>query len=145
MRDRLAGYEKAITDFGLKPNVLHIPCNEMFQVKKYLKKNLNGNLNLDAVFFATNNLTQTALEVSKENNYNLVSHLGIMSFDDNDMFKIYPISISCISQPLFEISTKLMELMLVLLNKEYVAESTQNIILKAELIIRESTLRRNKI
>ena len=69
----------------------------------------------------------------------MINDLGIIAFDDNDMFKIYDPSITSVSQPLFEISSKLMELMLPLLKNKDVTEIPQKIMLKAELIIRESS------
>lgn len=144
MNDRLSGYEKALEESGLKSNLLQIPYNEISKgkVNDYIKKFLKVNADLDAVFFATNYLTQNGLEVFKEYNSNMLTNFGIMAFDDNDMFKIYPTSISCIAQPIHEISTKVLELLLQLLKRKDVAEITQNVILNTELIIRESSLKR---
>jgi LacI family transcriptional regulator len=142
MKDRLSGYEKAIEINDLKSNVLQIPYDKIFKGKDYIKDFLNDNTDLDAIFFATNYLAESGLEVFKENKRNLLSEVGIIAFDDNNMFKIYPTSISCVAQPLYDISSKLMELMLPLLKKKDVTETTQKIILKTELIIRESSLRR---
>lgn len=142
MKDRLSGYEKAIESKSLKSNVLQIPYDEIRKGKDYIKDFLNENSDLDAIFFATNYLAESGLEVFKENKRNLLNELGIIAFDDNNMFKVYPISISCVAQPLFDISSKLMELMLPLLKKKDVTETTQKIVLKTELIIRESSLRK---
>jgi LacI family transcriptional regulator len=144
MKDRLSGYKKAIEDNGLKSNVLQIPYDEIFKGKgnDYIKDFLDNNTNLDAIFFATNYLAESGLEVFKENKRNLLNELGIIAFDDNHMFKVYPTSISCVAQPLFDISSKLMELMMPLLKKKDVTETTQKITLKTELIIRESSLKK---
>lgn len=143
MKDRLSGYEKAIANNGLQSNVLQIPYDETFKGKEkdYIQDFLKHHTNLDAVFFATNYLTQSGLEVFKENSADLLNKLGIIAFDDNDMFKIYPTSISCVAQPLFDISSKTMELLLPLLKSKEALKMTQKIILKSELIIRESSLR----
>ena len=142
MRDRLSGYMKAVTEKKLKEITLQIPYGEINKGKgkEYIKDFLDQNPNLDAVFFATNYLAQSGLEVFKENNPKLINELGIIAFDDNDMFKIYDPSITSVSQPLTEISTNLMEVMLSLLKKKDVAENTNQLILKTELIIRESSL-----
>jgi LacI family transcriptional regulator len=142
MKGRLSGYEKAILEMGLKPNTLQIPFNEIIKGKgkDYIYNFLEQNKDLDAVFFATNYLAQSGLEVFKENNPRLVKDLGIIAFDDNDMFKIYDPSITSVSQPLQEISAKLMDLMLPLLKKKEGNEINHKIMLKTELIIRESSL-----
>ncbi|RUT67993.1 LacI family transcriptional regulator [Flavobacterium cupreum] len=142
MQDRLSGYRKAISYFGLNSTILSIPYNEMQQDKGQVKQFLSENTALDAVFFATNYLAQRGLEVLKEDNYSLIDRIGIISFDDHEMFNIYPITITCISQPMEKICSKLMEIMLVLLNSKDVLESTNKCILKSELIIRESTVKR---
>ncbi|MNY73581.1 hypothetical protein D3C86_2124020 [compost metagenome] len=56
------------------------------------------------------------------------------------MFKIYDPAITSVYQPLNEISTALMDVMLPLLKKKDVAEITHQIVLKTELIVRESSL-----
>ncbi|MNY55807.1 hypothetical protein D3C86_1918160 [compost metagenome] len=56
------------------------------------------------------------------------------------MFKIYDPAITSVHQPLNEISTALMDVMLPLLKKKDVAETTHQIMLKTELIVRESSL-----
>jgi len=143
MNARLSGYEKAIVENGLKPNLLLIPYSEVSNgnANNYIKDFLSNNVGLDAVFFATNYLTQTGLEVFKESKSDLLTDLGIMAFDDNDMFKIYPTSISCVAQPVNDISSKVMELLLPLLKRKDVTKGVQKIILNTELIIRESSLK----
>jgi LacI family transcriptional regulator len=142
MKGRLSGYEKAVEENGLKNNTLQIPFNEIIKGrgKEYVKDFFEKHTDLDAVFFATNYLAQSGLEVLKENNPKLIKDLGIIAFDDNDMFKIYDPMITSVAQPLIEISTKLMEVMLPLLKKKDVSETHHNIVLKTELIIRESSL-----
>lgn len=144
MQGRLAGYLKAINQNGIKPHTLEIPYNEVYKGKgkEHIKKFFDTERDLDAVFFATNYLTQTGLEIFKENNPSLINNLGIVSFDDNDMYKIYSPTITSVSQPLNEISTKLMEIMLPLLKKKDVTEVTHKVMVNAELVIRESSLKK---
>ncbi|WP_269234864.1 LacI family DNA-binding transcriptional regulator [Flavobacterium flavigenum] len=142
MEGRLSGYLKAINENGLKPHTLEIPYDEVYKGKgkEHIKKFFEAGTDLDAVFFATNYLTQTGLEIFKENNPSLIHDLGIISFDDNDMYKIYSPTITSVSQPLNDISTKLMEIMLPLLKKKDVTETVQKVMVNAELIVRESSL-----
>lgn len=139
MMDRLSGYEKAVLDFGLKSHILFIPHYEMQLGKEMIKEFLIENTNLDAVFFATNYLAQCGLEVFKENNYKLIECMGIISFDDHEVFKVCPTSISCVSQPLMEICSKLCEIMQLLLKNNDVSKLSQKYVLQSELIIRESS------
>ncbi|MWB96095.1 substrate-binding domain-containing protein [Flavobacterium sp. GA093] len=142
MKDRLLGYEKAIINNGLKPQILKIPYNETSdgKAKTFIKNFMVEAKDLDAVFFATNYLTQTGLEFFKETDPQLIQDLGIITFDDNELFKIYSPTITAVSQPLVEISNELMKLLLPLLKRKDIKEEpTKNILLQAELKIRESS------
>lgn len=143
MQGRLSGYVKAVNENGLKPIILEIPYDEVHKGKgkERIEKFFDKETSLDAVFFATNYLVQIGLEVFKENNPSLINNLGIISFDDNDMYKIYSPTITSVSQPLVEISTALMEVLLPLLKKEDGRMiEPHKIVLETELIIRESSL-----
>ncbi|MGO4773130.1 LacI family DNA-binding transcriptional regulator [Flavobacterium sp. W22_SRS_FK3] len=144
MQGRLSGYLKAVNENGLRSITLEIPYNEVYKGKgkEHIRKFFEKETSLDAVFFATNYLTQTGLEIFKENNPSLIDNLGIISFDDNDLYKIYSPTITSVSQPLNDISTKLMEIMLPLLKKKDVTETVHKVMISAELIIRESSLRK---
>ncbi|PKB15152.1 LacI family DNA-binding transcriptional regulator [Flavobacterium sp. 5] len=145
MQNRLFGYENAIVENNLKPHVLKIPYKEANdgKSKDFIKKFIDETKKLDAVFFATNYLTQAGLEAFKENNPEFIHSLGIITFDDNELFKIYSPTITAVSQPLEAIGNKLMELMLRLLKQKDVKEISEKIILNAELKIRESSQKRS--
>ncbi|TRW25334.1 LacI family transcriptional regulator [Flavobacterium zepuense] len=141
MQDRLGGYQKAMTKSGLNAQVLKIPyiATSDSRSKDYIRSFLKESKSLDSVFFATNYLAQTGLEVFKEDAPHLIHDLGIIAFDDNELFKIYDPTITSVAQPLFDISTELMKLLLPLLKRKDVKETTKNILLSAELKIRESS------
>jgi LacI family transcriptional regulator len=142
MRDRRHGYEKAVLEYKLKPQILKTPYNETRdgKSKEFISNFLKKLKNLDALFFSTNYLTQTGLEALKEKSAHLIQDIGIITFDDIKLFKIYTPSITAVSLLLRAISNALMNLLLLMLKHEYVKESTENILLKAELIIRESSV-----
>ncbi|KRD12417.1 LacI family transcriptional regulator [Flavobacterium sp. Root901] len=142
MGGRLNGYEDAVKTNGLKSNTLQIPFNEIIKGrgKAYIHNFLDTHPDLDSVFFSTNYLAQSGLEVLKEKNPKLIRDLGIIAFDDNDMFKIYDPTITSVSQPLVEMSIKLMDLMLPLLKKKEAGAPNQRVVLKTELLIRESSM-----
>ncbi|REG94805.1 LacI family DNA-binding transcriptional regulator [Flavobacterium aquicola] len=144
MKDRLSGYEKAIQSNTLKSAILRIPYDKILrgEGKKYIETFLLENIALDAVFFATNYLTQMGLQVFKENDSIPLRDFGIMAFDDNEMFKVYPVSISCISPPLHKIGVKAMELILSQINENVIKRQPQKSILECEIILRESSLQK---
>lgn len=143
LRQRSSGYEKAIINHGLKSYVLRIPCKEIpdGNSKKLIQTFIEENKELDAVFFATNCLTQAGLEVFRENKSDRIQNLGMITFDDNELFKIYSPTITAISQPLEAMANKLMEVMLGLLAKKEINKSFEKFEFNAELRVRESSVR----
>lgn len=145
MQDRLDGYQRAMHTAALSTRVLKIPyaATGTERSKEFIRDFLKENNDLDAVFYATNYLAQTGLEVFKKDAPQLVHDLGIITFDDNEFFDIYSPTITAVAQPLHEISTELMKLLLPLLKRKDVKEATKNVTLSAELIVRESSQVKN--
>jgi len=142
MMDRLKGYKTAIKEHGLSENILKISYHEKVSVKgkEIIKEFLTSNTQLDAVFFATNFLAKSGLEVIKENFPLLINKIGIISFDDNDYYKIYTPTISSISQPLNDMAQEVMNTMLALLKNKGKNNPAKKTVLKAKLHIRESSM-----
>lgn len=145
MQDRLNGYLKAIKEDGLEPNLLQLRYQsyKSQEGKKSIEDFFLNHEHLDAVFFATNYLTQTGLSVVKENHPHKLQDLGIITFDDNEYFSIHTPSISAVAQPLERIGSKLMEIMLELLKENGDIMEPKQAILKSSLKIRESSEAKN--
>lgn len=143
MVSRLKGYQDAIEEFKLESKILKIQFeNNSRESKKDLIKKFISSNNLDAVYFSTNYLTQSGLEVLKESYPELLERIGILTFDDHEFFKIHTPSISAIAQPKKEIAENLMKVMLQLLKKSPKDLAREEIILKTELRPRESSQKR---
>ena len=141
MLDRLKGYEECVSQAQLSSNVLEIPFKDVNsdKGKGLIHSFITDHAEYDSVFFSTNYLTQSGLEVIKDYNPNLLNELGIITFDDNDLFRIYTPTISAVSQPLQEIGEKLMKIMLNMLKEKDGSDSPQEVVLNAELILRDSS------
>ncbi|WP_416442458.1 LacI family DNA-binding transcriptional regulator [Leeuwenhoekiella sp. A16] len=144
MLDRLKGYEECVSQAQLSSNVLEIPFKDVNsdKGKGLIHSFITDHAEYDSVFFSTNYLTQSGLEVIKDYNPNLLNELGIITFDDNDLFRIYTPTISAVSQPLQEIGEKLMKIMLNMLKEKDGSDSPQEVVLNAELIQRDSSKNR---
>jgi len=143
VQNRLLGYKNAIAANKLESHILKIPYKDAKNGKaKNSIKNYLTSEDLDAVFFATNYLTQSGLETFKENNLESTHNLGMVAFGDNELFKIYSPTITAVSQPLEAICQSLMELMLMLLKQKNVKGISKKIVLNAELKVRESSKKR---
>ena len=141
MQERLEGYENAIKNAGLESFILKIPFENATTVqgKSLIYNFVSKNTKIDAVFFATNYLTQSGLEIFNSKDPQIINKISLVAFDDNDFFKIYNPTITAVSQPLLDIGTEVMRLMTSLLKRKNVKEGSRKIVLKAELVIRNSS------
>ncbi|WBL23784.1 LacI family DNA-binding transcriptional regulator [Zunongwangia sp. HRR-M8] len=116
MQDRKNGYKLALEDNNLDEFILEVPFYENNKSKiKGLIQNFLNKEDVDALFFATNYLTQIGLEVITESFPDLMNKIGISTFDDNDFFEIYSPSITAVSQPMEKIGQEVMNIMLKML------------------------------
>ncbi|MDD7887542.1 LacI family DNA-binding transcriptional regulator [Flavivirga sp. 57AJ16] len=142
MLNRLKGYKDVVIENDIEPIVLQIPFEETGSKKgkRIMRTFFKENANIDAVFFSTNYLTRNGLEIIKENSEKAALDLGLVAFDDNDLYRINTPSITAIAQPMDDIAKQLMSIMLQLLKKQNKISKAIQIKLKAELIIRTSSL-----
>ncbi len=141
MKERQQGYEDAMNESNLTPIILHVPFDvaRAPQGKNLIYNFVSKNSEIDSLFFATNYLTQSGIEIFNSKDPSFLSKVGFVAFDDNEFFKIYNPSITAVAQPLSDIGTELMRLMISLLKRKNVKEGSRKVVLKAELIIRASS------
>ncbi|WP_037317871.1 LacI family DNA-binding transcriptional regulator [Salegentibacter sp. Hel_I_6] len=145
MANRKKGYLKAINENGFAHKVLEIEFEGgNHQRRKELIKDFIFKEDLDAIYFSTNYLTQSGLEVFKENSPELIDKFGILTFDDHEFFKIHTPTISAIAQPKDEMASELMKLMLGMLKNSNKNLPSKEIILSAKLFPRNSTIQKGK-
>tara|TARA_R110000868_G_scaffold98706_5_gene271820 strand:+ start:21004 stop:22035 length:1032 start_codon:yes stop_codon:yes gene_type:complete len=146
MIDRLTGYKDAIRKAGLKEYIVKLPVKELDLTnggeQTSIKQFMERNPELDAVYFATNYLALSGLDVFKKHFPQYINELGIITFDDLDFFEIYTPTISAVSQPFSEIAQSLMNLMLTLLKEDKKSIATTKIKLETSLKIRSSSERK---
>ncbi|MEJ4086860.1 LacI family DNA-binding transcriptional regulator [Galbibacter orientalis] len=145
MADRLEGYEAVVEKYNIPNYTLQIPFEETTQgnSERYIKDFMEENPSIDSILFATNYLTQSGLKVIKQEYPDLINSIGIITFDDNELFKTYSPTITAVSQPTQEMATMAMSLILDLIKKKDSSKSKQTITLESSLIVRESSKKRN--
>ncbi|SEO07164.1 transcriptional regulator, LacI family [Mucilaginibacter gossypiicola] len=97
------------------------------------------NSHIDAVFFTTNYLAESGLEAIRNLNLRIPDDLGVIVFDDDKLFRLFTPSITAIAQPISEISTQAVKLILMSLTNKGFKTTAQNVLLKTALQIRESS------
>lgn len=141
MLERLNGYEKAIIENGKKPKILKIPFdNSAEQNIKIISDYLNKNKDLDAIFFSTNYLAFRGLEAITELGMKIPDDIAVVAFDDQEFFRIYNPAITAVSQPVKDISLKLIDILLQKMESQ--EKPIQKIILSTDLVIRNSSVKK---
>ena len=144
MQERLDGYKKAMEEVNTAVIIEKIDYNlrhEKVVVDKIEQLILN-NPGVDALYFATNYLAISGIETINKMGLELVKDLGMIVFDDIDLFRVHQPTISAVSQPIAEMSVELIGILLKHLDgeKEY---TPQTKIIPGKLMIRESSQKKS--
>jgi LacI family transcriptional regulator len=140
MQDRLKGYEQALKKHGRKPYIKKLPFHENTEKTiDDIMSLLRSEKQIDAIFFATNYLAVSGLEAIKRLGLEVPSDIGIIAFDDHDLFRLYTPSITVVAQPIEEMSEKLINILLDQLEETGEVINYQQVVLPAKLVIRNST------
>ncbi|HEY8389076.1 MAG TPA: substrate-binding domain-containing protein [Parasegetibacter sp.] len=110
MEEREMGYVKALEDAGISWDKrlikkIAFDISKEDQMKE-LSSFFSNTPELDSVYFATNYLGIAGLECLKKLNKTIPDDLAVVSFDDNDLFRLYNPGISVVSQPIQEIGMR---------------------------------------
>lgn len=100
------------------------------------------NADLDALFFSTNYLGVHGIEALKQLGKSMPDDLAVVSFDDNDLFRLFTPSITVASQPIRQIAVETIELLLRLVENDLKHEIPINKVLEPELIERQSSIQK---
>jgi LacI family transcriptional regulator len=103
---------------------------------------VKDNHELEALFFATNYLGVHGIEALKQVGKSMPHDLAVVSFDDNDLFRLFTPSITVASQPLKQIGVETIELLLRLIENDIKHENPISKVLEPELIERQSSVQR---
>jgi LacI family transcriptional regulator len=117
MQARLDGYNKALKESGLEPNVKEV----------------------DAILFGTNRIGVCGLKVIHDSGLRVPDDIAVISFDDYDVFELYSPSITAIAQPIEEIADNVITILLNKLNTPVHNRTNQKITLNTELMVRGSS------
>lgn len=144
LNDRSLGYKAALKDNNLKDSskmVLKVPFdmdkNEGVEaVKAFIEKQKQ----MDAVFFTTNYLGTMGLQAIKDLKLSIPEDLGVISFDDNEVFSLYPPGITTIQQPTYDIAKSAIDILMAQINTHKLDASKIDLKIPSKLIERGSTL-----
>lgn len=143
MNDRLNGYKNAIKENKLKSYITKIPFHPAsHNYTSFIVDFFNKNKNIDAVFFATNYLGISGLEAIKNLNRKIPGDIGVVSFDDHDLFRLYSPAVTVVAQPIEEMSQQVINIVLEELDDKFKSKEALRIVLPVNFIIRNSSVKK---
>jgi LacI family transcriptional regulator len=126
MQQREVAYRETMKARGRKDEELQVlnlpyrssPAKAVEMITTFIKETQG----LDAIFFATNYLGVYGLESIKSLQLSIPGDLAVICFDDHDIFRLYTPSITIIKQPIEEIATTAIRLLMKQLDEKSDAE-----------------------
>lgn len=146
MLERQRGYEQAMDEIG-SPHIIQkvIFHDQKSHIIKDIQDFISNNRGLDAIFFGTNYIAENGLEAIRNLKLRIPEDIGVIVFDDYNLFRLFTPSITAISQPIKEISETVINLMLDLLSASETSKEYKNIVLPSTLMIRDSSLPKKEV
>jgi LacI family transcriptional regulator len=140
MQQRLEGFEAALKQHNVPPLVKRLPFDlDRSGLTQEITSYIKDNPDLDAVFFATNYLGIYGIESIRSLHLRIGEDIGMVSFDDHDIFRLHSPAITCVAQPIEEIGRQLIQLLIEEL--ENTVSAPKHIVLPLELRRRESSIK----
>jgi LacI family transcriptional regulator len=147
MIDRKRGFMDALAaaKIAMPGNtILEVPMKENIRTLTAIKKFITKNPELDALFFATNYLGVLGIEALQECKLRIPEDVAVVSFGDNDLFRLHTPAITVSAQPVQELATRSIALLLKIIRKEQKPTALTGEIVKPDIIIRKSSPRKQK-
>jgi LacI family transcriptional regulator len=141
---RLKGYQQALADFGLQYEPSLLIVNDLSEAAaiRSTKQLLAMDQRPDGVFITNDFFAAVFLQTLKENGVRVPEDMGIVGFNNDAIARIIQPKLTTINYPGEEIGEQAARSLLDQLAGLSSARSTDTIIVRSELIIRESSLHR---
>jgi LacI family transcriptional regulator len=134
---RIAGYREAMTQAGLKPQLLMVTRDS--SIAPQLLKRLRSTTRPTALFTLNNVTTTTALHVLQRENISVPREVAMIGFDDFDLASLLAVPLTAVRQPAAELGRSAARLLLDWIRFGSHAEHlSPRVILPTELVIRQS-------
>jgi len=138
--DRQQGFEASISESGksvLVKNILVGLENITDEIQKKLKDALGKKPKNTALYFSSNKLAIAGLAYLIKNSIKVPEDVSVIAFDETDAYKLFPVEITYVKQPLEEMADEAVELLNMQINNY--STTAKKITLSGKLIIHNST------
>lgn len=139
-RERLQGYRNAHNRAGLKVKELNIIEGDYSRatVEKVLLRYLTKHLDLDGIFAGNDLSAISAITVLEEQGFEVPADVKVIGFDGTNLAMNHSPALSTVAQPSYLLGSEVARQLILPSSDEMV-----NINLPLELLVRESTMKRN--
>lgn len=146
MNQRLEGYKSALADSGLEVleeriktvSFTHEKNDILLAIKQLLQEEKER---ADAILFTTSKIGIMGLECIHSLGVKIPDDVAVVSFDDPDAYRISNPTITAIAQPLTEIGSQSVKVLMELMDPSKEKSKPQKITLKTNFIVRRSSER----
>ncbi|ADY54294.1 transcriptional regulator, LacI family [Pseudopedobacter saltans DSM 12145] len=144
MLERMEGYIDALKRIKGVPLIKKVIYHDRKETSvKEIQDFLVSNKQIDAVFFATNYIADSGLESIKNLNLNIPNDLGVIVFDDHQLYRLFSPPLTAVSQPIKAIAENSINIMLEILDGRRSLKDKKSVVLDNTLMVRGSSLKRN--
>ena len=143
MQQRLEGYRQAIIDSGKTIDERLVKVLPFSHEKNDFENAIReltvvGEVKADAIFFTTSKVGIMALECIHDMGLKIPEDIAVVSFDDPDAYRISYPPVTAVAQPLKEIGSLSVKMLIDMMNGSTKNKVPEKIVLKADLIVRKS-------
>lgn len=142
LQQRMQGYKMAITEHNMKSyvkEIVYVPDNA--SIIKEIAAFMKEHPFLDAVIFGTNHLGACGLHVINEMGLSVPDQMGVISFDDYEVFQLHSPAVTAIAQPIDKIANEIISIMVQKLVNPAAETKAHTVMLPTELMIRGSSVK----
>jgi DNA-binding LacI/PurR family transcriptional regulator len=148
-KERLAGYRTALADNGITVNedmIKHCHHGGMLlpEVEEAVESLLAGAQKPDAILATSDKLTTGCLRTLRTRGIHVPKEMGLVGFSNTDLTELLDPPLTVIKQPAFEMGELATTLLLQLIESKRPVTEFENRTLATELIVRGSTIKKNK-
>ncbi|MNK15572.1 Catabolite control protein A [compost metagenome] len=142
MMERMDGYTDALKRIKATPIIKKVLFNDRKDKSvKEIQDFLTANKHIDAIFFATNYIADSGLESIKNLSLKIPEDLGVIVFDDHQLYRLFSPSITAVRQPIKEIAENSIDMMFEILDGKRSLKDKKSVILDNILMTRESSIK----
>lgn len=113
-QERYLGFKQALDEHNIPFDSSLFYEVDFFNFQKSVREGVYQflRMGIDAIYCASNRIGTQVLIALKERNTTLTEHFTVVSFDNPDEFKLAYCPVSCVEQPIPEISEKAVEILM---------------------------------